>query len=115
MASTHANVLPTPSTVAVRDGTVRTRSAAGPFRFTHTPDAALNQRVFVFTWREESGAVADVLRRHFDDHSRSTFTCKLPRTGEVVHVRWLSPPSIQWRSSVAASVTGELEEALAHE
>lgn len=113
--STHKDTLPMPSHVAVRSRQVRRRSSSGNMLFGSVPDAALAPRVFTFTWERAHGPVADVVRRHFGDHGRATFTAKLPRTAEVVHVRWLSPPSIQWASAVAASMTGELEEVLAHE
>lgn len=114
MASTQNDALPMPSSVAVRCAQVRRQSTAGDLLFTHLPDASLSPRQFTFSWARH-GAVADAIRRHYEDHCLSTFTVTLPRTGEVVHVRWFGPPSIGWNSAVAASVTGEFEEVLAHE
>lgn len=116
MVSTHKDRgLPVPSDLAVRCRQVRRQSNEGNLVFTGVPDPALAPRLFTFIWRGVHGAIADVLRRHYQDHATETFEAVLPRTAEVVHVRWLSPPSINWSNAVAASVTGELEEVLAHE
>ena len=82
---------------------------------TSVPDASLDPRLFTFTWSDAFGPVADAVRRHYDEHSSETFTVVLPRSGEIVTVQWFSPPSIQWTKPVVASLTGELEEVLAHE
>lgn len=116
MADTiQAGNLPRPSAVEIRAVDVVGQSNAGNFLFTRQPDTALRGRVFLFIYDAAPAAVADAIRRHYREHFAKTFTVKLPRTGEVVRVRHLSSPSIQWHSAAAASATVELEEALAHE
>lgn len=116
MGSIAANALPRPGMVTPRGGPVRLQSRDGHLLFTHTPDPDLVPRSWLFEWFAPHGAVGDAIRSHYDQHGQAVFTVTIPRTGEVVHVRWLSPPSIQWASAVSiASIAVELEEALAHE
>lgn len=116
MTSVQADALPMPALVELRGAPVRAQSAAGDFVFTRVPDSQMVPRAWVFTWGGAHGAVGDVIRRHYADHFAAAFSFTLPRTAEVVILRWLSPPSIQWSSAVAiASATGEFEECLAHE
>lgn len=115
MASTLKDLLPLPSSIALRSGQAR-RQSTGQMLFTNRPDPALNPRRWLVSWGPNAhGAGIDVIRRHYDDHAAAVFTLTLPRTAEVVSVRWLTPPQIQWNNAVSASVTGEVEEALAHE
>jgi hypothetical protein len=115
MATIQSDNLPRPSSFDVRCTKKRTISAAGNFVFMRQPDAALSPRQFMFTYTQCPAPVIDAVRRHWDEHNAATFTVKLPISAEVVTVRYLSPPSIQWNSAVTASATVELEEALAHE
>lgn len=102
--------------VTPRGGPVRMQSTDGHLLFTHTPDPDLVPRSWLFEWFSPHGAVGDAIRQHYRQHGEAVFPVTIPRTGEVVHVRWLSPPSIQWASAVSiASIAVELEEALAHE
>lgn len=109
-----SDVIPTPADVQEIDGTTRLRSVAGDLVFSHLPDPDLQPRTFVYTWRDCRAEVAGAIRRHHREHVHATFPIKIPRTGEVVQVQWSAPPSIQWRTAVAASATAEFEEALAY-
>jgi hypothetical protein len=115
MATVHADNLPQPNTLAVRFDQARAQTRSGEFLFTNRPDTAQAPRIFEVTWSDTFGAVADVVRRHYRDHAFAVFTFTVPRSGELVKVTWRSPPNIQWRSAVSASIAGELEEQLAHE
>lgn len=115
MASAEKDNLPRPGTFSIVNSQIRRASAAGSMVFTNRPDPALAPRRITFNWQNARGEVADAIRRHYKDHVHATFTLTMPRTGEAVVARWLSPPSIQWNSAVSASVTGEFEELLAHE
>lgn len=115
MVSVHPDNLPRPNTVAVRYEQARRQSTAGEFLFSHRPDPARSPRVFDVSWVDTHGAVADVVRRHYDEHCFAVFTFTLPRSDEQVKVTWRSAPTIQWRSAVSASIAGELEEQLAYE
>jgi hypothetical protein len=110
-----ANNLPRPSAVAVQMLQVRRQTPAGNLLMTRVPDTQLAPRRFTLSWREAYGAVGDAIRRHYREHPFETFTFKLPRTGEVVFVRWAAAPSISWTSAASASITAELDEMLAHE
>lgn len=79
------------------------------------PDPEVKPRVFVLGWDNCYGAVGDAVRRHYRENPFGTWMFTVPKTAEVVTVYWLTPPSISWASAVSASMTGELEEALAHE
>lgn len=107
-----------PSSWQLQSNQVRRQSqaqAGGQIILTEQEDASLDPRLFLFSWEVVNGAVADAINRHYEDHSAETFEVILPRTGETVVVQWSSGPQIQWSSPVAASLTGEFEEALAHE
>lgn len=109
------NALPTPATVEERCTQVRRTSPSGQFVFSGRPNAALSPRVWILSWIRSPAPVIDAARRHWKDHTNGSFTLRLPITGELVTVGYLSPLSIQWHSAVSASATVEVEEALAHE
>jgi hypothetical protein len=116
MASTHADLLPRPAAVTLRDVSVMRQSSRGAIMQTVRPDTALKPRSWQLDWATTNGAVADAVLRHFDDHRLETWTFKLPRTGELVTVRWMGCPQVRWRTSqVAESITGQIMETLAHE
>lgn len=109
------NMLPPPATVTVRGAPVRRSSAAGSLLFSSTPDAQLVPIVIDLAYVNAPGPVLDALRRHYREHGRETFLFTIPRTSEVVSVRYLTPPAFQWGSAVAGSATVELEVQLAHQ
>lgn len=110
------NALPPPHRVAPQDETVMHTSPQTQLPFQHVPDPTLNPRTFRVSWLSVPAAVGDAIRRHYDEHHGEVFAFTIPRTGEVVNVMWLNHPNIQWASGLmAASVTGELEEALAYD
>lgn len=115
MATIPSDLLPTPSTCAVQDASILRVSQGGETLQIHAPDAAVKPRVWVLTWENSYGAVGDAVRRHYRENPFGTWMFTVPKTAEVVTVYWLTPPSISWASAVSASMTGELEEALAHE
>jgi hypothetical protein len=116
MASTHADLLPPPAAVTLRDDSIVRRSNQGAILLSARADAALKPRSWQLDWAVVNGAVADVVLRHYDDHRLETWTFKVPRTAELVTVRWLSRPAVNWRTSqVAESISGQIEETLAHE
>jgi hypothetical protein len=114
MSSVASSALPPPAFVSVRSAAVRLRSATGSILMHHVPDAEVLPRTFVLTWVAAHGAVADVIRRHYDDHRHATFTLELAGYGEV-WVQWAAAPSIDWSSAASANATAELDEVLAHE
>ena len=108
--------IPTPAVVQVLDETVVLQSTIGRLPRHHRPDATLHPRRFRLEWRDANGAIGDWARRHYDDHPDEVFQFKVPRTGEIVFAKWAGPPQIQWGSNTtAASISAEVEEALAHE
>lgn len=116
MVSIALNALPTPHFVQPHDETVMLTSRETQLPFQHLPDSSINPRAFRVSWRNVSGASADAIRRHHDEHEDEVFQLTIPRSGEVVRVMWRSPPQIQWASKqFASSVTGELEEVLAYD
>lgn len=111
-----ADALPLPHRVAVRGGPLRRQSQSGDLLLTATPDPSLRPREFSFRWLQVPGVVADVVRRHYREHCHRVFAFTLPRTAEVVRLKWLSAPNVQWDSRVAASsIAAEFEEVLAYE
>jgi hypothetical protein len=116
MASTHADLLPPPAAVTLHDDSIARRSDQGAVLLSARPDPAIKPRSWQLDWATTNGAVADVVLRHYDDHRTETWTFKVPRTAELVTVRWLSRPVVRWHTSqVAESISGEIEETLAHE
>jgi hypothetical protein len=114
MADTAATSLPRPSGVSMQIMQARMQSAAGNLLMTRTPDSQLAPRRFLFSWRDSYGATADAIRRHYREHPFETFSFTLPRTGEVVWLRYHSAPSVNWTSAASASISAEFDEMLAH-
>jgi hypothetical protein len=115
MTSTHADALPMPGSIATRDAQV-VRQGQGCVTFTAVANALLSPRTFQLVWTAPRGEVADAVLRHYDDHFREAWALTLPRTGEVVKVKWIACPTVRWRTpKVAESIEAQVEEVLAHE
>ena len=109
-------MLPNPALVEVVDESVVLLSSIGDLPRHHRPDPTLHPRRFALTWSRPNGAVADAIRRHYQDHPHEVFTFVVPRTLEVVRALWSQPPNIQWASeTTAAAITAEVEEVLAYQ
>lgn len=107
--------LPRPAFAAVIDETVALVTSIGDrVPRGHMPDPTLHPRRFSVMWQAPFGAVADAVRRAFEDNPYDVFLVDLPTFGEV-QVIWGTPPTTQWGSWTSAStITAELEEAIAH-
>ncbi len=116
MPTTPRDMIPTPATVDVLDGSVVLLSQFGRMPRQHRPDPTLHPRRFRLSWSRANGALGDWARRHYADFPHEVFSFKVPRTGEVVFAKWLGHPNIQWSSATAvAGISAEVEEVLAHE
>ena len=114
--SIHKDNLPRPSAVEFQRAPKRVQTATeGSMFMTSTADPALLPTRLTLFWDNVRPQVVDAIWQHFSEHCHATFSITEPRTAEVLLVRWLSPPSISWSTPVAASVTGDLEVALAYE
>lgn len=116
MVATHSGLIPQPAAHSILRMQARRQSSEGSMLFTAVPDPAQAPRRIRYEYRDPHGAIGDVMRRHYDEHALKTFSLTLPRTEEIVTVRWLGPPSLSWSSaSSVASIAAEFEEVLAHE
>jgi hypothetical protein len=106
--------LPAPHYASVRDDTeVVIGGDAGRVPFGHVPDPQLHPRTFMVTWESVTGPTADAIRRAYAANPYDVFDVVIPYVGTVL-VIWNTPPNIQWSSWSRATITAELEEAIAH-
>lgn len=110
-----ANNLPMPGMIAERFEPRTRRSAGGDFRFRNTPDPLNKRRSWLLTWQQVPSATADAVWQHYREHSVGTFTWFVPRTAELIPVRWVTPPAFSWTSPQQVTVTAEIEQAEAFE
>jgi len=116
MPTVPRDVVPTPATVDLIDDSVVLLSPFGRMPRQHRPDPTLHPRRWGVVWVRPNGALGDWARRHYADFPHEVFSFKLPRSGEVVFVKWRGPPNIQWSSATTvAGISAEVEEVLAHE
>lgn len=116
MSGIHKNNLPRPGAVDVSRAQARmVTPQLGGLVFTRRRDPALVVDQLTLYWDSARREVVDAISHHYRENHSHTFIIIHPRTAEEVHVRWSSPPSISWISPTTASVTGEVETALAHE
>ena len=111
-----ANNLPNPSVAHdIEDRPRRITPSWSQTVLRAIPDDHLRPRRWLLGWDNVPRAVAVAIREHYAAHRWATWSWTVPRTGEVVFVRWLSPPAISWRTATSASATAELGQALAVE
>lgn len=112
----HKDNLPRPgSWDEVRGQRLTSTQHSGGMVFGAEPDSEVRPRVVTLGWHNCRREVVDAIWSHYRSHCAETFWLDDPRTADALVVRWLGPPTIRWTSPVSASVTGDVEVALAHE
>lgn len=107
--------LPTPSSFDIVDGSVRNYAdwRSGGVLLHGRPDSQVQPDQWVLHYRGVPGQVANAVRAHFRDFGNGVWQWAYPRTGTLIPVIHLRPPSIAWRSRLMADATVYLERALA--
>lgn len=112
----YADGLPSAGKVQLEQLDTVQRSAAwrsGSILRTRAVDPANRLRRWNLTYEAANGAVADAIRKHFQQHGLADFAWTPPGASSPVRVMHREPPSIDWDSSTTATVRVYLEELLA--
>lgn len=114
MTATHKSVLDTAGFVDWEIGQKLNQSDPST-GIIYTRAAAAEQTARRFTLRWEPGTWGQyaLLRHHYNANKHGTFQIVVPRTNEIVDAIYLSGPRARRISAQAATISVELEEAVA--
>jgi hypothetical protein len=108
--------LPTPAVWGLADTGVRSLAdwRSGGVLLHGVPDAQVRPDVYELHYPSIPATVANAIWAHFRDWGKASFGWLIPGTGDVIQVTHVSPPSINWLSTMHASARVRLERAIAH-
>lgn len=88
---------------------------SGQLLLQRRPDPALQPMVWELSYRRPYGAVADAIRRHWQEWGHRDFDWTPPGATDPVRVEYAEPPSITWDHAVAIDATIRLRQVTAYE
>lgn len=112
----HKDNLPRPSIwEVVSAGPVRLlTSEPGAMLISVVMDPSVQPQRIRLGWQQVRREVVSAIHRHYTLHWSAVFSVVDPRSAAQLKVRWLEPPSISWINGVTATVTAEMEAAVAY-
>ena len=89
------------------------QAESGGMLFSYRTDSVVQPSTFTVTWTDRNPTLVEAIWQHYQEHAAGVFKWIGPGKSIQQTWRWLSAPSIQWTSARNASVTADVELALA--